>query len=151
MKHEDYYISGHRGNKRNVICQNSLLHVIGGCLLFLLVCLKNSLTGARRACSFLANQKHCGCFMPVSDDFSKILRVPSVKNELLFQNASEMKVSRPANCGQRRKDCGGKKNNHTIENMFAATLRAILFASPSFCLKMNDKKQANLAYFPIPS
>ncbi|MDR2467292.1 MAG: hypothetical protein LBD35_07855 [Prevotellaceae bacterium] len=75
--------------------------------------------------------------MPVSDDFSKILRVPFVKNELLpalfhallpvsfhasfhasfqplFQNASEMKVSRPATAERlRRKDCGGKKNNHT--------------------------------------
>jgi hypothetical protein len=174
MKHEDYYMNGHRGNRLNFVFQNSILHAIGSILLFLSVCLNNSLTGAYCACGFIANQKYCGCFMPVSDDFSKILRVQSVRNESfpallpalfhallpalfqplfqpLFQYASEMKVSRPANGGQRRNDCGGKKNNHTVENMFAAACRAILLASPSFCLKMNDKKPANFAYFPIPS
>jgi hypothetical protein len=65
MKHEDYYMNGHRGNRRNVICQDSILHATGSCLLFLPVCLKNSLTGTYRASRFLANQKLCGCFMPV--------------------------------------------------------------------------------------
>jgi hypothetical protein len=83
--------------------------------------------------------------MPVSDDFSFHALLPA-----LFSDASEMKVSRPANVGQRRKDCGEKKNNHTVENMFAAACRAILFASPSVCLKMNDKKPANFACSPIP-
>jgi hypothetical protein len=169
MKHEDYYMNGHRGNRLKFVFQNSVLHAIGGFLLFLSVCLKNSLTGAYCACGFLANQKHCCCFIPVlyrvSDDCPRSAGAPSFRREnhasfhasfqtlsqTLFQNASEMKVSRPANGGQRRNDCGGKKNNHTLDNMFAAARRAILFASPSFCLKMNDKKPANFAYSPIPS
>ena len=164
----------YRNHRRSfVIYKNSPLPTVADRLFFILVYLKNNPLQEYQAACFNMDQKHCNSFIHVlyrileqclrdaevmpaetQKEFESLLKAQGGEDcpPVLLHDGTEREIPRPADWDEQRENYSGKKKKHTVKNAVIITACCvILFASPSVCGKMHDKKIADTMYsFPYP-